>query len=160
MDGSLTHSFDLTGGICERTPQLRDKLLALVRANESDNTLTCAQVGNTHLGALTGRLNLDGLSSSGHGGSRMTGLKAGDFAGLTGITSLGLGSNRLRDIPAGVFDPLTALTSLATASQRHCGGRRPDAPAGGAVRPADRADGCSSCTATTSRRCRRGSSKS
>ena len=60
VDGSLTHSFDLTGGICERTPQLRDKLLALVRANESDNTLTCAQVGNTRLGALTGTLNLDG----------------------------------------------------------------------------------------------------
>ena len=64
VDGSLTHSFDLTGGICERTPQLRDKLLALVRANESDNTLTCAQVDPVeHLPELTGLLNLDGLSS-------------------------------------------------------------------------------------------------
>ena len=108
VDGSLTHSFDLTGGICERTPQLRDKLVELVRANESDNTLTCAQVGNTRLGALTGSLNLNG----GTLGSRMTGLKAGDFAGLTGITSLALTNNRLRDIPAGVFDPLTALTTL------------------------------------------------
>ena len=111
VDGSLTHSFDLTGGICERTPQLRDKLLALVKANESDNTLTCAQVGNTRLGALTGTLNLDGFAA----GSRMTGLKAGDFAGLTGITTLELSNNRLRDIPAGVFDPLTALTTLTLA---------------------------------------------
>ena len=108
VDGSLTHSYDLTGGICERTPQLRDKLLALVKANESDNTLNCAQVGNTRLGALTGTLNLDGTVT----GSRMTGLKAGDFAGLTGITVLGLGNNRLRDIPSGVFDPLTALGEL------------------------------------------------
>ena len=72
----------------------------------------------------------------------MTGLKAGDFAGLTGITQVSiLTNNRLRDIPAGVFDPLTALTTLRPERQRHCGGRRPDAPASGAVRPADRADG-------------------
>ena len=50
----------------------------------------------------------------------MTGLKAGDFAGLTGITSLALSNNRLRDIPAGVFDPLTALTSFEPERQRHC----------------------------------------
>ena len=65
----------------------------------------------------------------------MTGLKAGDFVGLTGITHLALTSNRLRDIPADVFNPLTALTSLNLSAQRHSGERRPDAPAGGAVRP-------------------------
>ena len=109
VDGS---SDALTGGICGRTAQVRDKLVALVRTSESDNTLTCAQVGNTHLGSLTGKLDLDGLSFFGLNGNRMSGLKAGDFAGLTGITTLALGNNRLRDIPAGVFDPLTALTSL------------------------------------------------
>ena len=100
----------LTGGICERTPQIRDKLLELIRTAESDNTLDCSEVTTTHLAApaLTGTLNLDGTVT----GSRMTGLKAGDFAGLTGITSLVLSNNRLRDIPADVFDPLTALTSL------------------------------------------------
>ena len=98
----------LSGGICERTPQLRDKLLELVRTAESDNTLDCAQVGNTRLGALTETLFLDGTIP----GGRMTGLKAGDFAGLTGITTLELTNHRLRDIPAGVFDPLTALTAL------------------------------------------------
>ena len=86
VDGLLTHSYDLTGGICERTPQLRDKLVALVRANESDNTLTCSDVETTDLPALTGTLNLDRSVT----GSRMTGLKAGDFAGLTGITTLHL----------------------------------------------------------------------
>ena len=98
----------LTGGICERTPQLRDTLLELVRANESDNTLTCADVETTDLPTLTGTLNLGGFVAD----NRMTGLTAGDFAGLTGITYLALTNNRLRDIPAGVFDPLTALTTL------------------------------------------------
>ena len=35
----------LSGGICERTPQLRDKLLELVRTAESDNTLTARRWG-------------------------------------------------------------------------------------------------------------------
>ena len=99
----------LTGGICERTPQIRDKLLELVKANDS-NVSNCSEVdpdNPNHLAALTGTLNLDGFNL----GNRMTGLKAGDFAGLTGITSLVADQQRLRDIPAGVFDPLTALTS-------------------------------------------------
>ena len=100
----------LTGGICERTPQIRDKLLELVKANDS-NVTNCSLVdpdNPNHLAALTGTLNLDGSVP----GNRMTGLKAGDFAGLTGITNLALTNHWLRDIPAGVFDPLTALTVL------------------------------------------------
>ena len=110
VDGSGTPA--LTGGICGRTAQVRDKLVELVRTSESDNTLTCAQVGDTRLAALTGTLNLNGVASSGLNGNRLTGLKAGDFAGLTSITRVSLDNNRLRDISAGVFDPLTALTSL------------------------------------------------
>ena len=109
VDGSTAA---LTGGVCGRTAQIRDKLVDLVRTAQSDNTLDCSDVTNTHLGALTGTLNLSGGPAGVFGGDRLTGLKVGDFAGLTGITSLNLGSNRLRDIPAGVFDPLTALTRL------------------------------------------------
>ena len=105
VDGSLTHSFNLTGGVCERTAQLRDKLVELVKANDATVT-NCSEVMSTHLAALTETLGLSGL------GNPMTGLKAGDFAGLTGITTLALTNHRLRDIPAGVFDPLTALTTL------------------------------------------------
>ena len=48
----------LTGGICERTPQIRDKLLELVKANDSDVS-DCSEVdpeNPNHLAALTGRL--------------------------------------------------------------------------------------------------------
>ena len=78
-----------------------------------------------HLQELTGALNLNGF------GNPMTGLKAGDFAGLTGITQVDLANNRLRDIPAGVFDPLTALTTLRLNNNSDYGGRRFDAPASG-----------------------------
>ena len=118
--GGSPHSFDLTGGICERTPQVRDTLLALVKAKPGNGSRVtdCSKVTETDLAApaLTGNLNLDGLSSSGLDGNQLTGLKVGDFAGLTGITTLVLTNNSLRDIPAGVFDPLTTLTSLNLAA--------------------------------------------
>ena len=63
VDGSLTHSFDLTGGICERTPQVRDELLERVKANDS-NVSTCSDVTTTHLGALTGDLELESRPAS------------------------------------------------------------------------------------------------
>ena len=110
--GGTPHEFEPTAGICGRTAQVRDVLLGLVRTAESNTALTCAQVTNTQLAGLSGTLNLTGGPAGVFGGDRMTGLKAGDFAGLTGITTLTLSTNRLRDIPAGVFDPLTALTVL------------------------------------------------
>ena len=106
VGGSRENPVQLTGGICDRTPQVRDKLAELVEANHAAVTNCSVVDPAVHLQELTGRLNLDGFSN------RMTGLKAGDFAGLTGITNLVLSNNRLRDIPAGVFNPLTALTSL------------------------------------------------
>ena len=101
VDGSTAA---LTGGVCGRTPQVRDKLVDLVKANDSTVT-NCSLVTDAHLGALTGTLNLSAGPSGGIVGNPMTGLKTGDFAGLTGITSLTLNSNRLRDIPAGVVRP-------------------------------------------------------
>ena len=87
VDGSTAA---LTGGVCGRTAQIRDKLVELVRTAQNDNTVTnCSDVTNTHLGALTGTLNLKGWM--GLGGDRLTDLKVGDFAGLTGITTLTLG---------------------------------------------------------------------
>ena len=133
--------------------------MELVKANH--NTVTdCSLVDPVvHLPELTGTLNLDGVASSGLNGNRLTGLKAGDFAGLTGITNLALSNNRLRDIPAGVFDPLTALTSLALNNNGTV------ADDGLTRLPAelfDRLTGLTQLrwTATTSRRCRRGSSRS
>ena len=137
VDGSTAA---LTGGVCGRTPQIRDKLVELVKVNDSTVT-NCSDVTNTHLSALTGTLNLTGGLTGVLGGDRLTGLKAGDFAGLTGITSLVLGNNRLRDIPAGVFDPLTALTSLDLNGNGTLANDGLTTLSAGAVRPADRADG-------------------
>ena len=98
----------LTGGICERTPQMRDKLVDLVNANDS-NVTNCSEVdpdNSNHLAALTGRLTLNNAG--------IAALKQGDFANLGGITVLHLGSNDLTALPAGVFegleDTLTTLT--------------------------------------------------
>ena len=129
VDGSLTHSFDLTGGICERTPQVRDTLLALVRTAASNNALDCSEVETTDLAALTGDLDLrdagiatlkrgDFLNLGGIGQvllnrNDLTALPAGVFEGLDDtLTSLHLEVNDLQTIPAGVFDPLIGLRVL------------------------------------------------
>ena len=104
VDGSLTHSFDLTDGICARTPQVRDELLERVMANDS-NVSTCSDVTTTHLGALIGTLDL--------GSKGIAVLKRGDFANLGGIDVLTLGHNDLTVLPAGVFEGLDdTLTDL------------------------------------------------
>ena len=62
----------LTGGICERTPQVRDKLVELVKANDS-NVTNCSEVdpdNPNHLAALTGRLTLGWASRASRRSSR------------------------------------------------------------------------------------------
>ena len=96
---TVTAVFDSTLGICGRTEQVRDAIVALV-----SGAINCALVTDTHLGAITGTLDLrsDGI----------TALAAGDFDGLTALTVLNLRNNSLSTLPAGVFDELTALTNL------------------------------------------------
>ena len=100
VDGSLTPGIDLTLGICDRTRQVRDKLVELVNANDSDVS-NCSEVdpdNPNHLAALTGTLNL--------GDAGIATLKRGDFANLGGIGSLRLENNDLTALPAGVFEGL------------------------------------------------------
>ena len=96
---TVTAVFDATAGICGRTEQVRDAIVALV-----SGVASCADVTDTQLAAITGTLNLrsDGI----------TALAAGDFNGLTALTTLNLRNNSLSTLPAGVFDELTALTTL------------------------------------------------
>ena len=103
VDGSLTHGFDLTGGVCGRTPQVRDKLLEMVKANDS-NVTDCSKVTAAHLAALTEQLYLD------HAG--IATLKRGDFAGLGGIEILTLNANDLTALTAGVFEGLDDTLTL------------------------------------------------
>ena len=102
-DTATVTAFDPTAGICGRTVEVRDAILALI-----SGVTHCADVTDAHLAAITGTLN---LSTKG-----ITALAAGDFDGLTALTQLYLSSNPLTTLPAGVFDGLTALTQLYLSS--------------------------------------------
>ena len=91
-----------SGGICGRTPAVRDALLVLIEDNEG--AIDCADVSAAHLAAITGRLDLSGQG--------IAALKAGDFAGLTRLTQLYLYGNALSSLPGGVFADLSALENL------------------------------------------------
>ena len=91
-----------SGGICGRTPAVRDALLVLIEDNEG--AIDCADVSAAHLAAITGRLDLSGQG--------IAALTAGDFAGLTGLTQLYLYGNALSSLPGGVFADLSALDNL------------------------------------------------
>ena len=97
---TVTAEFDSTLGICGRTEQVRDAIVALV-----SGAINCALVTDAHLAAITDTLRL--------GAENITALAAGDFDGLTTLESLLLNGNSLETLPAGVFDELTALTQLS-----------------------------------------------
>ena len=84
--------------VCDRTPQVRDALVAAI-----PEVSHCAQVTTAHLtgvGSLT-------LSRSG-----ITTLRANDFSGLTSLDFLSLNGNSLRSLPEGVFRDLSSLKRL------------------------------------------------
>ena len=86
----------ITPPLSERTPQVRDAIVAAVRGVNNANDLTAA-----HLAAIRS-LNLSSKSISS--------LKAGDFNGLTALSTLDLNTNAIRNISA--LEDLTALTHL------------------------------------------------
>ena len=85
-------------GVCDRTPQIRDKL---VDETGSEN---CQAVTAPLLAGLT-ELNLRALE--------IAALEELDFTELTRLTQLLLDSNPLTELPPGVFAPLVRLYSLA-----------------------------------------------
>ena len=93
----------LTGGVCERTPQVRVALVAAAQANDAA-VADCSGVDVTALAGIAGTLRLDGLG--------IAALKPGDLAGLSAVTSLLLNDNALSALPAGVFDGLGAVRIL------------------------------------------------
>ena len=87
----------LSGGICDRTLQVRNAIVAAVTVKDS-NVSNCSQVTETHLAAVTGTLRVDGLTS----------LAAGDFAGLSGIREITVSGSGIETLPVGLFDGLGA----------------------------------------------------
>ena len=84
--------------VCDRTPQVRDKLVDLSPVSQ------CSQVTSGHLAGMT-RLELEDAG--------ITSLKSGDFAGLTSLMSLNLARNSLTDLPPTAFDNLENLSILS-----------------------------------------------
>ena len=91
---------DVVGGFCERTPQVRDAILAALTGVDN-----CGNVGTDELATVT-----DFPDLSGEG---ITSLQSGDFSGLTALTGLGLHDNQLSSLPHGIFADLTALEGLS-----------------------------------------------
>ena len=90
-------------GVCGRTAQVRDALLAGVQAND-DAVADCSQVTASHLQALNAELNLTARG--------IAGLESGDFANLTNLRVLYLDHNDLQTLPDGVFGGLASLQIL------------------------------------------------
>ena len=88
----------VSGGVCDRTEQVRDAIVAAV-----SGVGDCADVTESHLSAITS------LNLSGEG---IGSLQSGDFEGLTGLVQLVLEDNDLTALPSDLLDGLSALESL------------------------------------------------
>ncbi len=84
--------------VADRTPQVRDAIVAAVTDVDSATDVTAEHLST--ITSLTLRL------------LKITSLASGDFSGLTGLTSLNLYGNQLSSLPAGIFEGLTSLTTL------------------------------------------------
>ncbi len=85
-------------GVCDRTPQVRDALVAIVGGG-----VTCADVTPDQLG----RISVLSLGSE-----RIETLQSDDFAGLTSLEQLDLYDNELTALPPNIFAGLTNLRQL------------------------------------------------
>ena len=92
-----------TGGVCGRTEQVRDALVAKAKAR-APFVIDCSQVNGSRLARMTGTLQLGNMD--------IAALKPGDFEGLGGLTVVVLSGNALGALPERVLEPLTGLTAL------------------------------------------------
>ena len=86
-----------TPGICGRTQQVQDGIVAAVSGADACNEVTVADL------AAVAELRLDDDS--------ITALKAGDFAGLTGLTVLDLRDNQFDALPPNCSPSLPIWTN-------------------------------------------------
>ena len=88
-----------TPTLCDRTPQVRDAIVAAVPRVSDCNDVTETQLAT-------------GITSLFLNGQSITTLQADDFAGLTRLVELRLYDNQLSTLPANLFDGLSSLTTL------------------------------------------------
>ena len=94
----LSHDDLPAQGICDRTPQVRDKLMEITRVSD------CRAVTAAHLAEVTHMQIFD---------AGITRLQAHDFHGLSSLENLSIGSNPLATLPSGIFDGLSSLKLLS-----------------------------------------------
>ena len=96
------------GGICDRTPRIRDRIVVLLKYRHSYKG-DCSGVTGEHLAKLK---SLDlGRNPSTESAFTIT-LQRQDFGGLSNLEKLYMRDTGLRSLPAGVFDGLTNLEEL------------------------------------------------
>ena len=89
---------EITVPLSERTPQVRDAIIAAVPdANSSSDVVAADLAEITSLSLIN---------------KNITSLKAGDFDGLSALQNLNLSSNSLTTLPEGIFDGLSTLRGL------------------------------------------------
>ena len=95
---TLDFTITVRSGICNRTQQVRDKIVELTA-----DVTSCADITATHLGEI-GELRLNE--------SNISALKRGDFAGLSNLNALHLYRNRLTKLDKTLFSGLSSLEWL------------------------------------------------
>ena len=88
-----------TTGICARTSQVRDAVLAQI-----DGITDCADVTKSLLRGITGELDLSS--------SEIDSLSAGDFAGMSSVRTLNLYDADLTTLPSGLLSGMSNLRVL------------------------------------------------
>ena len=82
--------------VSERTPQVRDAIVAAVPGVNSANDVTEAHLAAIHTLSMFNK--------------NITALKEGDFDGLTSLVRLSVGNNPFSSLPEGIFSGLTSPT--------------------------------------------------
>ena len=106
--GSGTTVGPSSGGICDRTPRVRDRILVLLKYRHSYKG-DCSGVKAEHLAKLT---SLDLRRNPSTESAFSMGLRRNDFEGLLNLVELDLADTGLESLPAGVFDGLASLETL------------------------------------------------
>ena len=105
VDGSLV----LTGGVCERTAQVRQLIMDGIVPRSTQAGIGCSEVTLELLREATTGFRRFSIFLKDKG---IESLKAGDFEGFEAARIVELDGNRLTTLPAGLFDGLGEVTDL------------------------------------------------